>query len=91
MLECCRYAQERGGNPDQLFLYSQESNIATSNISRINMIFHSVRSWDPEQDDSLRTPLHMDDRRQIKRFDLVLMNPSFSLKTEAMMTRSVAI
>lgn len=80
LLQCRRYVQERGGNPDQLFLYSQESNVTTYNISRINMILHGVRSWNPEQGDSLRTPLHLDDGGQIKRFDRVLMNPPFSLE-----------
>jgi type I restriction enzyme M protein len=80
LLQCRRYVRDRGGDPNQLFLYAQESNVSTYNISRINMILHGVRTWYPAREDSLRAPCHLDDGRQLKRFDRILMNPPFSLE-----------
>jgi type I restriction enzyme M protein len=42
LLQCIRYLREHGRDPSRLFLYGQESNVATYSISRINMILHGV-------------------------------------------------
>lgn len=40
LLQCIRYVKKHGGDVRQLQLHGQESNVATYNISRINMILH---------------------------------------------------
>lgn len=80
LLQCRRYVAHHGGDPNRLFLYAQESNVATYNISRINMILHGVKSWFPQQGDSLRNPKHLDARGRLMQFDRIVMNPSFSLE-----------
>ncbi|MBW4523360.1 MAG: N-6 DNA methylase [Scytolyngbya sp. HA4215-MV1] len=80
LLQCRRYVQKHRGDPNQLFLFAQESNLTTYNISRINLILHGVRSWQPRHGDSLREPLHVDEQDQIKQFDRIVMNPPFSLE-----------
>ncbi len=80
LLQCRRYVAHHGGDPNRLFLYAQESNVATYNISRINMILHGVKSWFPQQGDSLRNPKHLDARGRLMQFDRVVMNPPFSLE-----------
>jgi type I restriction enzyme M protein len=75
LLQCIRYVKKHGGDVRQLFLYGQESNVTTYNISRINMILHGVPVWDHKQGDSLRDPRHLSTANRLKQFDRVIMNP----------------
>ena len=45
LLQCREYLRRHGRDPNRLFLFAQESNVATYNISRINRILHGVNSW----------------------------------------------
>lgn len=81
LLQCREYLRRHHKDPNRLFLYAQESNVATYNISRINLILHGVNSWHPEREDSLRTPKHLTSDKKIKQFDRIVMNPPFSLKS----------
>ena len=80
LLQCIRYVKKLGGDERQLFLSGQESNVATYNISRINMILHGIPVWEHRQGDSLRDPRHKDERGKLARFDRIIMNPPFSLE-----------
>lgn len=80
LLQCIRYVKKHGGDVRQLFLHGQESNVATYNISRINMILHGVPVWEHKQGDSLRDPRHLTSTNRLKQFDRVIMNPPFSLE-----------
>lgn len=55
--------------------YGQERNPSTYNLARMNMIMHGVHysRFDIQNDDTLETPLHFDER-----FDAVVANPPFS-------------
>ena len=81
LLQCREYLRRHKKDPNRLFLYAQESNVATFNISRINLILHGVNSWHPAHGDSLRDPKHTSSDGKIKQFDRVVMNPPFSLKS----------
>ena len=80
LLQCIRYVKKHGGDVRQLFLHGQESNVATYNISRINMILHGVPEWSHKQGDSLRDPKHLSAENRLKQFDRIIMNPPFSLE-----------
>lgn len=80
LLQCRNYLSRQSKDPDRLLLYAQESNLSTYNISRINMILHGVKSWEHRHQDSLRTPLHVDDGKKLLQFDRIVMNPPFSLE-----------
>lgn len=80
LLQCIRYVKKHGGDVRQLALHGQESNLATYNISRINMILHGIPVWDHRHGDSLRDPRHRTSRGQVKKFDRIIMNPPFSLE-----------
>jgi type I restriction enzyme M protein len=80
LLQSRNYVRRHGGDPDRLLLYAQESNVATYNISRINMILHGVKSWTHEREDSIRVPLLDDEGKKLLEFDRVVMNPPFSLE-----------
>jgi type I restriction enzyme M protein len=81
LLQCREYLRRHGRDPNRLFLFAQESNLATYNISRINLILHGVNSWVPAHGDSLRTPKHLTSDQRLKPFDRVVMNPPFSLES----------
>lgn len=81
LLQCREYLRRHGKDPNRLFLYAQESNVATFNISRINLILHGVNSWHPQRGDSLRTPKHLTSDNKLKPFDRIVMNPPFSLES----------
>lgn len=49
LLQCREYLRSHKKDPNRLFLFAQESNLATYNISRINMILHGINSWQPAQ------------------------------------------
>jgi type I restriction enzyme M protein len=59
----------------------QETNPSTTNIARINMFLHGVRSFQQAPpSDSLRTPYFREGQtRRLRQFDRVVMNPPFSL------------
>lgn len=81
LLQCREYLRRHGKDPNRLFLYAQESNVATFNISRINLILHGVNSWHPQREDSLRSPKHLTSDNKLKPFDRIVMNPPFSLES----------
>lgn len=80
LLQCREYLRRHKKDPNRLFLFAQESNLATYNISRINMILHGINSWQPKHGDSLRDPKHKTRDGKLQQFDRVVMNPPFSLK-----------
>ena len=80
LLQCREYLRRHKKDPNRLFLFAQESNLATYNISRINMILHGINSWQPKHGDSLREPKHKTSDGKLQQFDRVVMNPPFSLK-----------
>jgi type I restriction enzyme M protein len=80
LLQCIRYVKKHGGDVRQLRLHGQESNVATYNISRINMILHGVPVWEHRQGDSLRDPRHTSAGNRLMQFDRIIMNPPFSLE-----------
>ena len=80
LLQCIRHVKKHGGDVRQLFLHGQESNVATYNIARINMILHGIPVWEHKQGDSLRDPRHLTAENRLKQFDRILMNPPFSLE-----------
>ena len=80
LLQCIRYVKKHGGDVRQLQLHGQESNVATYNISRINMILHGIPVWEHKQGDSLRDPRHVTTDNRLKQFDRMIMNPPFSLE-----------
>jgi type I restriction enzyme M protein len=80
LLQCREYLRRHKKDPNRLFLYAQEANPTTYNISRINMILHGINSWHPAREDSLRSPQHKNSDGSLKQFDRIVMNPPFSLK-----------
>jgi type I restriction enzyme M protein len=78
LIQSKQYVQEVGGDPRNLALAGQELNGSTWAICKMNMILHGIRSADIRHGDTIRDPLHLDKKGEIRRFDRVLTNPPFS-------------
>jgi len=77
LIESRQYVEEQGQDPRNLALYGEELNGLTWSICKMNMILHGVPDAHIENEDTLTTPMFVENG-YIKRFDRVLANPPFS-------------
>lgn len=63
-----------------LRLYGQELNYGTSAIARMNLFLHGVIDGRIKHGDVLGSPAFHDADGQLRRFDVVLANPPYSIK-----------
>jgi type I restriction enzyme M protein len=82
LIEVIEHVKAQGGRPQTLWgrLYGQEKVLATSGIARMNLLLHGVEDFRIVRDDTLRSPAFFDGAR-LARFDSVIANPPFSLKS----------
>jgi len=83
LLAAVEHVREAGGDPRTFFgkLFGQEKNLTTSSVARMNLLLHGVEDFQIERGDTLRSPVFTDSSEQtLRRFDIVLANPPFSLK-----------
>ena len=77
LIQAHQYVEEQGQNPDDVYLYGQDSNGTVWSICIMNMILHNITRSTIENGDTLEDPLILENG-QIRRFDRVLANPPFS-------------
>ena len=63
----------------QLTLFGQEKNLNTWAICKMSLFLHDIDDVFIERGDTLLDPKHLSGEKVLKRFDLVLANPPFSL------------
>ena len=61
-------------------LYGQEKDSATSGLARMNMILHDNPTAEIKRENTLATPLFLNEHGALKTFDYVVANPPFSDK-----------
>ena len=81
LLETVHYMERTGQNPKALTLYGQEKNLNTWAICKMALFLHDIDDAFIEREDTLLNPQHLSGDKVLKRFDLVLANPPFSLKS----------
>ena len=83
LLESVHYMERNGLNPRSVSLYGQEINLNTWAICKMNLFLHGIDDAEILKGDTLRNPRHLqkEGSKSIKRFDRVLANPPFSLKS----------
>lgn len=69
---------EAGKNID---LYGQEKETATANLAHMNMILHGAETATIIADNTLSRPFYKEADGSLKKFDYVVANPPFSLKS----------
>lgn len=62
-------------------LYGQEKETATANLATMNMILHGAETAEIVSDNTLTRPAYKEEDGSLKRFDYVVANPPFSLKS----------
>ena len=77
LIQSHQFVEEQGENPNDLFLYGQDSNGTTWSICNMNMILHNIMRFRIENGDTLEDPQILENG-QIRKFDRVLANPPFS-------------
>ncbi len=77
LIQSHQYVEEQGQDPNDLFLYGQDSNGTVWSICNMNMILHNITRFTIENGDTLEDPQILENG-QIRRFDRVLANPPFS-------------
>lgn len=79
LVETTEAVKLAGGNPRSLFLYGQEQNLTTAGIARMNLYLHGVEEFEIKRGDTFRDPKLKDDAGRLRKFDVVIANPPFSL------------
>jgi type I restriction enzyme M protein len=80
LVETIGQVREDGGNPQQLRLYGQEVSLTTSAIARMNLFIHDIEDFEIVRGDTLRDPKLRQKDGHVRRFDVTIANPPFSLK-----------
>lgn len=79
LLEAIDYLKKQGLEYRNLKLYGNEKNLTTSAIAKINMFLHDITDFEIVRTDTLKNPTFFEKDR-MKKFNLVIANPPFSLK-----------
>jgi type I restriction enzyme M protein len=70
----------KGLDARTLNLYAQEVNLTTAGIARMNLFLHEIESAQVHRGDTLRDPGFRTKSGALRKFDVVIANPPFSLK-----------
>ena len=79
LLSAAEELRRQGKEHRTLKLYGQERNLTTSAIARMNLFLHGIEDFDVVRDDTLSNPAFLDGDK-LRRFDVVLANPPYSIK-----------
>lgn len=79
LIQSVYHLKAGGQNPRNISLFGQEINVGTWGICKMNLLLHGLRSAQIKRCDTLRDPQLLE-KGQLKKFDIVIANPPFSLK-----------
>lgn len=79
LLSAAMQLKRQGKEWRTLRLYGQERNLITSAIARMNLFLHGFEDFRVERGDTLADPKLLEGD-SLRRFDLVLANPPYSIK-----------
>ena len=79
LVETVEAVKLAGGNPESLMLYGQEQNLTTAGIARMNLYLHGLEDFEIKRGDTFREPKLLDEHGRLRKFDIVIANPPFSL------------
>jgi type I restriction enzyme M protein len=80
LLSAADEVRRQGKEHRSLKLYGQELNLTTSAIARMNLFLHGIEDFDVVRGDTLANPA-FNDNDKLRRFDVVLANPPYSIKS----------
>ena len=79
LLSAAEELRRQGKEHRTLRLFGQERNLTTSAIARMNLFLHGIEDFDIVRGDTLANPSFTEGDR-LRRFDVVLANPPYSIK-----------
>lgn len=79
LLSAADELRRQGKEHRTLKLYGQERNLTTSAIARMNLFLHGIEDFEIMRGDTLASPAFLDGDT-LRRFDVVLANPPYSIK-----------
>ena len=79
LLSAAQELRLQGKEHRTLRLYGQERNLTTSAIARMNLFLHGIEDFHIVRGDTLANPAFTEGDR-LRRFDVVLANPPYSIK-----------
>ncbi len=79
LLSAITHLRRQGKEWRNVKLYGQERNLMTSSIARMNCFLHGIEDFEIVRGDTLAEPKLVEGDR-LKRFDVVLANPPYSIK-----------
>jgi type I restriction enzyme M protein len=83
LISCAAEVKRRGQEHRTLRLCGQERNYTTASIAKMNLFLHGVEDGRIAHGDTLTTPAFLDAAGRLRRFDVVLANPPYSINPPA--------
>lgn len=78
LISCIAYLKNKGAEWRNVSAYGQEINSLTASIGKMNLFLHGIKDFDIVNDDTLKNPAFIE-FGQLKKFDIVLANPPYSI------------
>lgn len=79
LIKCLTYVRDKGEEWRSMKVFGQELNALTASIARMNLFLHGVQEYTIVNDDTLTSPGFIENGH-LKKFDIVLANPPYSIK-----------
>lgn len=80
LVKCLDFLRQKGQPWKGVHVFGQEINALTSSIARMNLYLNGVEDFSIVREDTLAHPAFVDGS-QLRKFDIVLANPPYSIKT----------
>lgn len=80
LVKCLDFLRQKGEPWQGVKVFGQEINALTSSIARMNLYLNGVEDFSIVREDTLAHPAFVDGS-QLRKFDIVLANPPYSIKT----------
>ena len=79
LVKCLNYLQDKGEDSRRVESPGQDLNLLTASIARMNLYLNGVEDFSIACNDTLKYPEYLDGS-QLRKFDVVLANPPYSIK-----------
>ena len=80
LIKCLNYLRDKNQPWQGVKVFGQEINALTASIARMNLYLNGVEDFSVVREDTLAHPAFVDGSR-LRKFDIVLANPPYSIKT----------
>ncbi|MBR4630073.1 MAG: SAM-dependent DNA methyltransferase [Treponema sp.] len=79
LISSIAYLQQNKKEWRNVKLYGQEINALSASIGKMNLFLHGIKDFEIINDDTLKSPAFLENN-QLKKFDICLANPPYSIK-----------